>query len=377
MINKLQLMNLLKKDCAMYFSAPWLAIVAISLVATNTQAFVMADKLQASDLKKSANSNYKLDISSKKTSDLRQHTLTPTAAINGPVEPPYDIRFANNVPEHKKAQFYAWTNHARKALRLVYDRLPVEDFVTIIKASTGGKSAVPWGEVNRYSPPEVTLVVNINSSLEALKADWTIYHEFSHLLIPYDAGDARWFSEGLASYYQNITQARIGMFDEKTMWQKLYNGFERGNNQQNYAHQRLDYLSDHIGENRNYMRIYWSGALFWLKADIALRAQAKNTETPNSLDAVLAQLQACCFDRYLSATDIVQKLDQLSKSTIFTRLFDEFSASYAIADYLQLLKSLGVEIINGKVNLNNQAALSLQRRAIYNSFQNHPSENKP
>ncbi len=276
-----------------------------------------------------------------------------------------NIKFDASIPEHKKMQLNAWANHARKALRLVYGKLPVEDFITIIKASSVGKSAVPWGEVNRYSPPEVTLVVNMKSSLEALKADWTIYHEFSHLLIPYDAADARWFSEGLASYYQNIIQARVGMFDEQTLWQKLFDGFERGNKQQKYAHQRLDYLSDHISENRHYMRIYWSGALYWLKADIALRTLATNTAKPYSLDVALAQLQACCFDRYLSANEIAQKLDELSESKIFTTLFSEFSSSYAIPDYLTPLHSLGVEIINGHVTLNNHAKLSAHRRAIY------------
>ena len=276
-----------------------------------------------------------------------------------------NIKFDASIPEHKKLQLSTWANHARKALRLVYGKLPVEDFITIIKTSNGGTSAVPWGEVNRYSPPEVTLVVNINSSLEALKADWTIYHEFSHLLIPYDAADARWFSEGLASYYQNIIQARVGMFDENTLWQKLYDGFERGNKQQNYAHQKLNYLSDHISENRNYMRIYWSGALYWLKADIALRTLATNTGKPYSLDLALEQLQACCFDRYLSASEIVKKLDELSESEVFTTLLNEFSKSYAIPNYLTPLHSLGVKVINGQVTLNNQAKLSSHRRAIY------------
>jgi len=287
----------------------------------------------------------------------------------------YTINFAANIPEDKKTQLYTWAKHARKALRLVYGKLPVEDFVTIIKAIKGGKGAVPWGEVNRYSPPEVTLVVNLDSSLEALKADWTIYHEFSHLLIPYDAGDARWFSEGLASYYQNITQARVGMFDEKTLWQKLYDGFERGNKQQKYAHQRLDYLSDHISENRNYMRIYWSGALYWLKADIALRALAKKNAPLYSLDLALAQLQACCFDRYLSATEIAHKLDQLTESKIFTSLLSEFSASYAIPDYLIPLRSLGVEVINGQISINDQAIYSTQRRAIFIGLSKLSSKN--
>ncbi len=295
-------------------------------------------------------------------------SFTVMSANSQALESPHqqaNIKFDTNIPEHKKLQLSTWANHARKALRLVYGKLPVEDFITIIKTSNGGTSAVPWGEVNRYSPPEVTLVVNMNSSLEALKADWTIYHEFSHLLIPYDAADARWFSEGLASYYQNIIQARVGMFDEKKLWQKLYDGFERGNKQQNYAHQKLNYLSDHISENRNYMRIYWSGALYWLKADIALRTLATNTGKPYSLDLALKQLQACCFDRYLSASEIVKKLDELSESEVFTTLLNEFSKSYAIPNYLTPLHSLGVKVINGQVTLNNQAKLSSHRRAIY------------
>lgn len=294
-------------------------------------------------------------LSDKVPATVNTNAITATA----------NIKFAKNIPAHKQAQLKEWVIHARQALRLVYGKLPVEDFITLIKASTQGSDAVPWGEVNRYSPPEVTLVVNLNSSLETLKADWTIYHEFSHLLIPYDAGDSRWFSEGLASYYQNIIQARAGMFDEQTLWQKLYNGFERGNKQQNYAHQNLSYISDHVGQNRNYMRIYWSGALYWLKADIALRVLSKNTGQPYALDIALKQLQACCFSRYLSTHEIVQKLDELSVSKVFTTLFTEFSASSAIPDYLTPLSSLGVEAINGQVRLNNHAKLSQQRIAIF------------
>ena len=275
------------------------------------------------------------------------------------------IKFADNIPDHKKAMLITWMNHAENALRSVYGTLPVENYITVIKASKRGSSAVPWGEVNRYSPPEVTLVINTKSSLQDLKADWTIYHELSHLLIPYDAGDARWFSEGLASYYQNITQARVGMFDEKAMWQKLYNGFERGNKQQKYNHQPLSYVSDNIGQNRNYMRIYWSGALYWLKADVALRELSKNSSSLYSLDLALKQLQQCCFNRYLSVDEIVEKLDELSQSQIFSTLLEKFSTSYAIPAYLPLLNKLGVEVVNGKIELNNHAKLSMQRKAMF------------
>lgn len=323
-------------------------ILSCLLVATNSLAYSAKEKAKTP-----------LSTGIQFTEISSTHTNTPTR-----------IKFADNIPNSKKAMLSNWVSHAEKALRLVYGALPVDNFITVIKASKRNSGAVPWGEVNRYSPPEVTLVVNINSSLKALKADWTIYHELSHLLIPYDAGDARWFSEGLASYYQNITQARVGMFNEQTMWQKLYNGFERGNKQQNYNHQMLSYISDNIGQNRNYMRIYWSGALYWLKADVALRELAKKTSRPYSLDSALKQLQACCFNRYLSATEIVEKLDELSQSQIFSSLLTEFSTSYAIPSYLPLLKSLGIEAKSGHINLKNDAKLSSLRVDIFTGQHN-------
>jgi hypothetical protein len=293
-----------------------------------------------------------------------------------------DLQFDANVSSQKHLQLRQWVTHAGNALLQVYGEFPVDHFITKIKASKRSSGAVPWGEVNRYSTPEVTLVINPKSSLEDLKADWTIYHEFSHLLIPYDAGDARWFSEGLASYYQNVIQARAGMLDERMMWQKLFDGLERGRKQTQYSHQKLAYLSDNIASNRQYMRIYWSGALYWLKADIALRKLAQSSTSPvnktkaltaiTSLDSALRQLRACCFNQYLSAEQLIAKLDKISQSQIFTRLFKEFSSSYAMPNYQALLLSLGVRTENNSITLTGSAPLATHRMAIYKSLAGVP-----
>ncbi len=272
-----------------------------------------------------------------------------------------DVQFHSKISSEKKDMIRRWINHSSDALKLVYGELPVDHFITKIKASKRNSGVVPWGEVSRNYPPEVTLVINPTSTLNELKADWTIYHEFSHLLIPYDAGDARWFSEGLASYYQNIIQARAGMFNENKMWLKLYQGFERGRKESNYNHQKLSYLSDNIDQNHSYMRIYWSGALYWLKADIALR----KLKPHYSLDKALHQLQKCCFDRYLSTAEITKQLDKLTNSTIFTSLFAEFSKSYSLPAYINELRSLGVNQYAGQIKLKDEAVNSHIRRAIY------------
>lgn len=308
--------------------------------------------------------------------------------INQPINHNQSIRFESNFSDQKKIILRNWVNYAKDALTCVYGELPLDNFVSVIKASndTQSGSAVPWGEVRRFTPAEVILVINPASSLTELKADWTIYHELSHLLIPYDANDSRWFSEGLASYYQNIIQARIGMFDEQKMWQKLYEGFERAHNQQNYRHQPLSQVSDNISQNRNYMRIYWSGALYWLKADILLRtaksSSAKSSPEKSSavkhsnvkqvalkiqsLDAALQQLKNCCYGEYMSAQQIVEKLDQLTGSKIFSSLFTKFSNSLAISDYQTLLIDLGIHSENNKIILIDDSRLSKHRKAIFN-----------
>ncbi|MBA6231633.1 MULTISPECIES: M61 family metallopeptidase [unclassified Colwellia] len=272
-----------------------------------------------------------------------------------------DVRFQSNISSDKKEILRQWINHSSDALTLVYGELPVDHFITKIKFSKRDSGVVPWGEVSRNTIPEVTLVVNPKSTLNELKADWTIYHEFSHLLIPYDAADSRWFSEGLASYYQNIIQARAGMFNESKMWQKLYEGFERGRKDTKYNHQKLNYLSDNINQNHSYMRVYWSGALYWLKADIALR----KLKSGYSLDKALHELHKCCFDRYLSAGEITKQLDKLTNNNIFTSLFTEFSKSYILPKYMDDLNMLGIEQQAGRVILGNKAENSHIRRAIF------------
>jgi len=272
-----------------------------------------------------------------------------------------EVRFDKGFTTAQKEKTFQWIEHASEALKTVYGEFPVDYFVTQIKASRRGSDPVPWGEVNRESPSEVVLVINKNASLKQLKDDWTIYHEFSHLLIPYDASDERWLSEGLASYYQNILQARIGMFDEQKMWQKLYDGFERGRKQTNYGHQKLSYVSENMESNYNFMRIYWSGALFWLKADIALR-QRNNS---SSLDHALFKLHQCCFRYPLSAAEIIRQLDALTNSKIFSQLFQQFSTSYHIPTYNALLQSLGVRQRFGDISLDNAAEFSIIRKAIY------------
>jgi len=233
---------------------------------------------------------------------------------------------------------YRWLQQVASAIQTVHGELPQDHFTITIERSTDRYSPVPWGHVERGNPTNLLLVINPDLGYEALIEDWTAFHEISHLLIPYQGWGDVWLSEGLATYYQNIIQARSGLFDEETLWDKLASGLERGSKDQRWTHINLTEVSDNLRETRQYMRVHWSGVLFWLTADIELRKQGKG-----SLDDALKQLKHCCADRSMSARAIVRKLDDIIDLKLFTPLFDQYSESHAIPEYQQLLAELGVK----------------------------------
>ena len=241
-----------------------------------------------------------------------------------------------NAAERKITQ--QWLKEVTDALLTVYGQFPQDNFDITIKRSSSQTSPVPWGQVDRGTPANVLLVINPDLGYDELISDWTAFHELSHLLLPYRGYGNIWLSEGLATYYQNIIQVRSDLLDDKEMWQKIMAGFTRGSNDQRWRHLNLTDVSDKLRETRQFMRVHWSGVLFWLTADVALRK-----EGVNSLDSALKKLQDCCAEQSMSAEAIVRKLDQLTDENIFVPLFNEYRNSYSIPAYETLLADLGVK----------------------------------
>jgi hypothetical protein len=272
------------------------------------------------------------------------------------------IYYPASLNEAERDITHHWLQRVTEALLTVYNELPKDSFRITIERSSNPSSAVPWGQIERGTPTNVILVINPELGYGELIGDWTAFHELSHLLLPYRGYGNVWFSEGLATYYQNIIQARSGLFDETRLWNNITAGFERGRNEQKWNYLNLTQVSDNLGENRQYMRVHWSGVLYWLNADIALRIQNKGT-----LDNALKQLKDCCESHSMSAKAIARKLDELTNVTIFVSLFDKYSESYRVPEYKSLLTNLGV-ILNkwsGDISLDNDAPLANIRRQIY------------
>jgi predicted metalloprotease with PDZ domain len=180
-------------------------------------------------------------------------------------------------------------------------------------------------------------------------------------LVPYRGWGDAWFSEGLASYYQNLLQARSGVISEQEMWQRLHDGFLRGRKDDRFDGQTLDEVSSQLRENGGFMRVYWSGAWYFLAADLALRSQSQGMF---SLDTALEKLNDCCAERPMSVPSMVQTLDKLNRVDTFTSLYRDAVRSESMPDFETLFDALGISIAEGQVQLEQSGAAAQLRREI-------------
>ncbi|MEM8815109.1 MAG: hypothetical protein AAGE85_04740 [Pseudomonadota bacterium] len=260
-----------------------------------------------------------------------------------------------------RTELIDWAASAAGNVSLSYGRLPNPAPHVILVPLDGGRgSPVPFGRVIRDGGESIELFVRQNASLESLYADWTATHEFSHLMLPYLGSRNRWISEGFAQYFQNVLLARAGTYSSELAAQKLYEGFRRG---QASVPRLSPIAATRDGGRAATMKVYWSGAVLALKADVELRRRSNGTQT---LDSVLEAFMHCCLPatRAWGGTELLEKLDELAGSPVFMPLYHRYGNAAGFPDYLPVFAELGIEVDRNRVELRDDAPLASLREAI-------------
>ena len=260
-----------------------------------------------------------------------------------------EVELSVQFERRAQEELRTWLEALADSLLLAYGHWPRERWrIQVLPASRTGSDPIPWAQVNRGSVDSVTFYTAIDPDADELRTAWTGYHELAHLLIPYQGWGDKWFSEGVATYYQNLLQARAGVFDEQGMWQKLHEGFQRGAEESRFDDEPLTKVSAGMYARGGFMRVYWSGAWYFLAADTRLRQQSGGEL---SLDKALARLNACCADEQLSVEDMVKRLDRLNRVVLFEPLYRQVRSGRGMPDHLPLFGSLGIRVQDDQVVL--------------------------
>lgn len=257
----------------------------------------------------------------------------------------------------------AWQHDAAALLLQAYGRLPVPQIQALVIPIAGrdGGDPVPWAQTRRGGGLAVHFYVARNASAQVLRDDWTAAHEYAHFLHPYLGASGRWLAEGLASYYQNVLRARAGLLSEHEAWRLLHAGFVRGQRQGGGS--TLDEAARRMPQERQFMRVYWSGAAYWLEADLALRTHDRGAQT---LDEALSRFAACCLPQSRGWTPerFTAELDRVLDTDVFAPLYARYRHRRDVPDLSDAYERLGLRADGAELRFDGDETPTRLRRSI-------------
>lgn len=273
----------------------------------------------------------------------------------------------------------AWIEHAARAMSTLYGRFPRERMQILLSPiNSWGSSPVPFGMANRGGGPSIILLVNANAPDEDFVGEWSTIHEMLHFGMPFVQAIDAWFSEGYATYYQEVLRARASLYrpkrtpDEGAADAQVRSALEHiewglGRAGRSSTLQSLRDASRLMHERGSYQRVYWGGAGTWMRIDLALR---QATDGTHGADDLVREIWSCCAEDpgVWTAERLLEIVERKSRAwspqaeralraTLETALDDphppDFASSFA---------DLGVEFVDQGVQLRSEPAAAVTLR---------------
>ncbi len=229
----------------------------------------------------------------------------------------------------------------------------------LVPATTDG-APVAFGSVTRGGVGSVLLFVSPKATLPSLERDWVLPHELSHLFLPYVAREHAWFSEGAATYYQEVLRARAGVLSPEEALLNIARSTQSAAREGTGRTLRAESRDMH--STYAFRPVYWAGAAYFLMADVALR-QASAGE--KSLDSVLRALkERAGAGRPESLDALLARMDDYAEMPIF-RPLAEACLKRAFPALDPVLAQLGVRQEGDARWVAREAELAAVREGIF------------
>jgi hypothetical protein len=175
-----------------------------------------------------------------------------------------------------------------------------------------------------------------------------------HLALPTLPDQHHWLEEGLATYVEPIARARAGILTPEQAWTELVYGLPQG--QPAAGDRGLD-------GTPTWGRTYWGGALFCLRADVAIRERTGNRRgLEHALRAILAA--GGSIDRDWNIHKVIEIGDQAVGVPVLRELYDEMGSKPVMVDLESLWRQLGIQRHGKAVIFDDSAPLAKVRNFI-------------
>lgn len=227
----------------------------------------------------------------------------------------YQLHWRHDFSSLEQAKLSQWLEFSSQATLSVLGPYPFAMQLYLYRRP--GNEPVPWANTWREQSQQVHFYVAPQFSKHEFITDWTAYHEMAHLALPFLGRDNAWFAEGFASYMQYQIMQQAGLIDSAATQINAKFTLQR-----NHYLQQLS-MADTAAlllSQRRFAAGYWGGAQFFVIAERLLQQQGKAP-----LNQQLQRYQQCCRLKDINLQQVIQSLDSVSDSTIFSQLLQQFN----------------------------------------------------
>jgi hypothetical protein len=245
-----------------------------------------------------------------------------------------------------------WVADGARVIAGYFGRFPLSEALVIVAPARG--RWVGFGKTLSGGGGAIFVRMGEKASARALRDDWVLVHEMTHLAFPSVAREHDWAEEGLATYVEPLARARAGMMSAEDAWDGLVDGMPNG----------LPAAGDRgLDRTPTWGRTYWGGALFYLLADIEIRKRTKNERgLEHALRGILAEGGSNAHRWALD--DAFAAGDRATGTQVLHDLHEAIGTSPHPVDLAALWRELGIVRERGAIRFDDSAPLAAIRRAM-------------
>ena len=262
------------------------------------------------------------------------------------------VAVAGTASSLDKHRIDMWIRRSAAAIAAYFGHFSVARWDLLVTLNDGERigPATTWGH-----PSSVThIALGRNVSDGALRDDWVMVHEMTHLALPTVPRRNVWFMEGNATYVEPIARAQAGQLTPQEVWRWAVEDMPKG--QPRDGDEGLDHT-------HTWGRTYWGGAMYWLLAEIAIY---KNSKGRYRLQDALRAINRASGGNtaFWSVEQAIHTGDAAVGSDAMASLYDALKDRPVVVDLQGTLQQLGISEKEGIIRFDDSAPLAALRRSV-------------